>query len=308
MPYVRLYVGLALASALGAQNSPPTSSPFIGSTACRACHPAVAQQFYRNPHFKSLASTTTAPADAGCEGCHGPGRAHVRAGGGKQTILAFSALSPRQVLDTCLRCHSWDYQRANIRRSGHSSADVVCTACHSIHQPATPRTLLAENQVTLCSRCHTAVEAQFSLPSRHRVNEGFMRCTDCHNPHGSNQSTWKTGHRSRMVETALNNEQPCLRCHTDKRGPFLYEHPALRVDGCESCHFSHGSTNVRLLKRPFVFTLCLECHNGAGNFGRDRDGVTRQSPSHNMADPRYRQCTQCHVRIHGSNADRTFLR
>jgi ferredoxin len=27
-----------------------------------------------------------------------------------------------------------------------------------------------------------------------------------------------------------------------------------------------------------------------------------------MADPRYRNCTTCHVRIHGSNADRTFLR
>jgi ferredoxin len=27
-----------------------------------------------------------------------------------------------------------------------------------------------------------------------------------------------------------------------------------------------------------------------------------------MADPRYRNCTTCHVRIHGSNADARFLR
>jgi ferredoxin len=27
-----------------------------------------------------------------------------------------------------------------------------------------------------------------------------------------------------------------------------------------------------------------------------------------MADPRFRNCTTCHVRIHGSNSDRTFLR
>ena len=78
--------------------------------------------------------------------------------------------------------------------------------------------------------------------------------------------------------------------------------------GCETCHSPHGSTNARLLKRPVVFTVCLECHNGAGSFGRQADGVTLQSASHNMADPRYRNCTTCHVRIHGSNANRTFLR
>lgn len=66
--------------------------------------------------------------------------------------------------------------------------------------------------------------------------------------------------------------------------------------------------NARLLKRPVTFTLCLECHNGAGTFGRQGDGILTQSPSHNMADPRYQNCTTCHVRIHGSNADARFLR
>jgi predicted CXXCH cytochrome family protein len=80
------------------------------------------------------------------------------------------------------------------------------------------------------------------------------------------------------------------------------------VDGCESCHNPHGSTNAKLLKRPVVYTLCLECHNGAGNFGRGGEGVPLQSPAHNMADPRFRNCTTCHVRIHGSNADPRFLR
>jgi ferredoxin len=27
-----------------------------------------------------------------------------------------------------------------------------------------------------------------------------------------------------------------------------------------------------------------------------------------MADPRYQNCTTCHVKIHGSNADARFLR
>jgi DmsE family decaheme c-type cytochrome len=135
-----------------------------------------------------------------------------------------------------------------------------------------------------------------------------MNCSDCHNPHGSPAATWRMGIRPRMVAHSLGNEEACLKCHTDKRGPFAHEHPAVRVDGCESCHSPHGSTNAKLLKRTSVFTTCLECHNGAGTFGRQADGITQQSPTHDMRNPRYQNCTTCHVRIHGSNADRLFLR
>ena len=111
-----------------------------------------------------------------------------------------------------------------------------------------------------------------------------------------------------MAEHALGNEQSCLKCHTDLRGPFLFEHAAVRIDGCETCHSPHGSTNAKLLKRPVVYTICLECHNGAAGFGRQADGIPIQSSSHNMADPRFRNCTTCHVRVHGSNADRLLTR
>jgi DmsE family decaheme c-type cytochrome len=116
------------------------------------------------------------------------------------------------------------------------------------------------------------------------------------------------GLRPRMVTTGLANEEPCLKCHTDKRGPFAFEHPAVRVDGCGICHSPHGSMNPRLLRRPAVFTLCLECHNGLGGFGRQGNGIKTQTVSHSMADPRYQSCTTCHVRIHGSNANSQFLR
>jgi predicted CXXCH cytochrome family protein len=70
----------------------------------------------------------------------------------------------------------------------------------------------------------------------------------------------------------------------------------------------HGSTNPKMLKRPTIFTVCLECHNGAGSFGRTASGVTLQTSDHNMASPRFQNCTTCHVRIHGSNADAFFMR
>lgn len=288
---------------------PANDSPFAGSNGCRPCHPAQALQFYRNPHFKTTVAEGATSENSGCESCHGAGKKHIAAAGGRVTIPnAFSLMQPNQVLDACLRCHSKDVNRANIRRSSHTQANVVCTSCHSIHRSDSAKSLLAAKQADVCYGCHSDVRAQFSQPFKHRVNEGFMTCSDCHNPHGANSAVSKTGHRPRMIETGLQNEQPCMKCHTDKRGPFLFEHAAVRVDGCESCHSPHGSTNARLLKRPVVFTVCLECHNGAGSFGRQADGIPTQSASHNMADPRYRNCTTCHVRIHGSNADRRFLR
>ena len=62
------------------------------------------------------------------------------------------------------------------------------------------------------------------------------------------------------------------------------------------------------MRRPVIFTLCLQCHNGLGNFGRTGTGVPLTPQSHNILQARFQNCTTCHVRIHGSNADPTFLR
>ncbi len=293
-----------LAAALAASAQPR----YAGSNACRSCHPSVWLNFYKNPHARTQQTGAEPAEKTGCESCHGPGADHIAAKGDKSRIVAFSVLPPETALNNCLNCHAESLGRANIRRSGHTLAQVACNQCHSIHRAETPRFLLAHEQRDLCYRCHQNVRAQFSLPFKHRVNEGFMQCTDCHNPHGAAPAHWTAGARPRMMATALGNEEPCLKCHVDKRGPFAFEHAALRVDGCSACHLPHGSANARLMKRPAVFTLCLECHNGAGNFGRQGNGIKATPPFHDMADPRYRSCTTCHVRIHGSNGDPRFLR
>lgn len=287
----------------------PAPSGYLGSNVCRTCHADIWQNFYKNPHFKSVASGKEPPERTGCEGCHGPGKAHVDAGGGSDTIpRAFSRFTQKQALEACLTCHQQDLARSNIRRSEHTLNDVACTSCHSIHHSPVPKYLLAKKQSELCYTCHSAVRAQFEMPSKHRVNEGFVQCTDCHNPHGSFAATWRMSQRPHMVEPALNNEEPCLKCHSDKRGPFAFEHPPVRVEGCETCHSPHGSTNTRLLRRPVVFTLCLQCHNGAGDFGTRNNGETPLSANHNLLSPAFQKCTTCHVRIHGSNSDPLFLR
>jgi DmsE family decaheme c-type cytochrome len=309
---MKLLRALLLASSLAAPFLVQTASAadYVGSNVCKTCHPDVWANFYRNPHYKSIASGKEKPENTGCESCHGPGQAHVEARGGKATIVAFSELGPAKTLDACLRCHGQTLARANIQRSMHTREDVVCSTCHSIHKSKSPKNLLAKPQTDLCYTCHTTVRAQFSMPFKHRVNEGTVQCTDCHNPHGAFDPTWRAASRPRMIEQHEGNEEACLKCHIDKRGPFLFEHAGIRVEGCETCHAPHGSTNPRLLKRPTVFTLCLECHNGQGtfgSFGQFNHGVAMPASTHNLADPRYQNCTTCHVKIHGANT-RYFFR
>src|SRR5215831_9857673 len=111
-----LYFICAAAAQTPAQNATPQTttrppaSGYVGSNVCRGCHADIWLNFYKNPHYKSIASGTE-PADrTGCEGCHGPGQAHVEAVGGKDTIPhAFSLMSPKAILDDCLRCHASNF-------------------------------------------------------------------------------------------------------------------------------------------------------------------------------------------------------
>lgn len=298
---------LLLLAPLQAQQ--PPGPGYASDATCRICHPDLWDVFPRNAHFKTIVSPQPVERSFGCEGCHGPGQAHVDGKGDKTKINRIQGRQANQVLDACLGCHSKDFPRANIRRSVHSTNDVACTDCHSIHRSPAPKYLLAKQQKELCYSCHLNTKAQFDMPFRHRVNEGAMVCTDCHNPHGSFNPTWRAGLRPRMVSDSFGNDQSCLKCHTDKRGPFVYEHPPVRIEGCESCHSPHGSVNPRLLIRPAVFTLCLECHTGIAGFGKSGFGDPAPVPSfHRFEQPQFQNCVTCHVRIHGSNVDRRFQR
>src|SRR5436305_15343779 len=106
MPLVRLSLALAalLSIAVTARAQP---NGYVGSNVCRTCHPDVWSTFYKNPHYTTLANAPEPQegqpiAAAGCETCHGPGKAHVQARGGRATIIAFSQLQPKQILNNCL--------------------------------------------------------------------------------------------------------------------------------------------------------------------------------------------------------------
>ena len=71
---------------------------------------------------------------------------------------------------------------------------------------------------------------------------------------------------------------------------------------CMAFHTPHGSANAKLLARSQVRQLCLECHSNAHEIGAP------DTPNfHNQATLRYQNCTTCHVKIHGSHAERVFF-
>lgn len=126
-----------------------------------------------------------------------------------------------------------------------------------------------------------------------------MKCSDCHNQHG--------GFLTKSLRNSVNGDLACIKCHADKQGPFVFEHAPIKAEGCQVCHTPHGSTNPKLLTRNLVKFLCIECHSNTPGIPGDGGGLGVPTPSsHNINDPRYSNCTLCHLEIHGSNKDRFF--
>lgn len=113
----------------------------LGAKACATCHPAETAQWSASPHSAAMArlnpkerldtgcvrchatgTMTPVAADApvtawrsdesvGCEACHGPGEAHVKAAGAKGTIEGLGDDCPVCVIEAvCTSCHTkkWD--------------------------------------------------------------------------------------------------------------------------------------------------------------------------------------------------------
>jgi DmsE family decaheme c-type cytochrome len=274
-----------------------TANPadFVGSETCTTCHEDVVKKFAGNPHTKlALAHNGTG---ATCEGCHGPGKAHVDGGGDVTKIFRFTKASAQDIDEKCLGCHQGKH--ANFERSAHGTAKVSCIDCHSIHSSEMGKPqLLKLDQPKLCYTCHTDVKPQFSQAFHHKVDEGLLNCSDCHDPHGTFQK--------KNLKSTADQNAVCTKCHTETAGPFVYEHPVIKTEGCSTCHSPHGSPNPRLLNVSNVNMLCLQCHSATNTTAFPR-AVSPTGPVHSQA-AQYVACTNCHAQIHGSNASSVFFK
>jgi DmsE family decaheme c-type cytochrome len=265
----------------------------VGMDTCAACHEETVTAFQESIHGKKGFEMRSSRA---CETCHGPGKAHVDAEGGKGTIINPDNEAKDAQSAICLECHERGTQML-WHGSTHDTHGLSCLNCHSIHHAKDEKILLKTTTETeQCFTCHKQKQSQFYRASHHPIPEGKMECTSCHNPHGT---------QSDKLIAADSVTEQCYKCHTEKRGPFLWDHIPVRED-CLNCHDPHGTNHLRMLraKEPF---LCQRCHSDTRHPGTLYDQTAVNTFSNRIM---FRGCSNCHQNIHGSNhpSGKYFLR
>lgn len=323
---IALAIGAALAGCRNLKESEPIipiteyerllvgriDANYVGTDTClSACHyhDKYRRDFEASTMGAQLSSESGMPL-VDCETCHGPGsqaivgltkaRTEADRKNGIQTeckydtLIDIKSLPPGAQSLMCLKCHTANatFNLHDWNSGDHAISDVTCMDCHDIHKGADLITSPRETK-DMCYKCHPESRAEFSLRSRHPVNENKIFCTDCHGPHGSINDA--------MLRDDLVKET-CIKCHADKSGPFVYEHADL-IEDCMTCHVPHGSPFNAMLKTQEFF-LCMQCHSGHRT---SRSGSARESKA-----AFYTRCTDCHSAIHGSDLPSpgggTFLR
>jgi DmsE family decaheme c-type cytochrome len=266
---------------------------YVGDEVCLSCHETMheglAADYAKTIHARVLGPEhgRNALMKRGCEACHGPGKAHVDAGGGEGVggMRSFESDDPAQQKkdsEVCLACHKGG-ARLYWNGSVHDGNEVGCTSCHTLMKQVSTRNQLSHEKIReTCASCHLIENARQYRNAHMPLREDKMTCTSCHNPHGTVSES--------LIDANTVNDK-CFQCHADKRGPYLWEHPPV-TENCLNCHDPHGTTRNNLLKRG-VPRLCQSCH------------ILTRHPSQPHTPPdRFvlgDSCLQCHPNIHGSN-------
>jgi len=283
---------VAQQSAMAAASTP------IDVEQCTTCHDKAGSEAFKNSKHGELTQS--------CANCHANASEHAKAQADGRTdgpVPTLKKLDAQESNAICLSCHEKANQ-ASFLSSMHARRDVACSTCHSVHAYKSIKgQLKTKTDTETCVTCHKAERSELNRTSHHPVREGKMGCTSCHNPHD--------GVRPKMIKAESVNEL-CYTCHTEKRGPFLFEHAPVRED-CVSCHQPHGSNHKSMLTSKMP-NLCWNCHiSGSGHFGSGDNlsteaGVRSAPPGAPTGFPTVnsrfieRGCTKCHLNIHGSNS------
>jgi predicted CXXCH cytochrome family protein len=259
---------------------------------CLSCHASAHPNFLRSDHGKAGVSCTN------CHSVHGlitavkPTDSAVPAASASSPPVAGAApAGPAAPAVTAKKTPPLSARFLAALKPDASINDPLQWNAALIEIPRQNPNLLKAPQPQLCFGCHSDVKPAFSQPFHHKVNEGLMKCTDCHDTHG-------TFGNNQLRSTADQN-MICTKCHTETRGPFVFEHAPVKAEGCLSCHSPHGSQNARLLNVPNINQMCNQCHSpvSAGTIHGMGAGSAEVQP-----------CISCHVMIHGSNINPALIR
>jgi DmsE family decaheme c-type cytochrome len=262
------------------------SQQAVSSEQCIECH---------DDKLASIQQTYHGAVEGACLACHGEQAAgHIQSleeTGEPGPMVSPLRQASSAVTETCLQCHERRRQ-ANFKGGVHDRRDLSCISCHSVHDfKSTKAQLKTVQDSETCFTCHKDIRALSLRTSHHPVREGKMGCASCHDPHDSTSP--------KMLSVAWTNEK-CYECHTEKRGPFLWEHAPVR-ENCLNCHNPHGSNHDKLLVMRLPY-LCQRCHLNTrhpGTLYDARNTLDGTSPSNRALE---HACKNCHQNVHGSNS------
>jgi DmsE family decaheme c-type cytochrome len=274
---------------------------------CLQCHTNAMAGLAHTKHAVTSDPRTPFGSGKQCQACHGDATEHLK-NPANPMPQRFKKDAPADAKSgVCLSCHADNRHLAFWESGRHKKNEVSCNNCHNIHAAAPPAaagglvrkdpsitpftTTIRQQEHETCTSCHKQIRSQLLKTSHHPIIEGKVKCTSCHNPHGA------VSH-AMVKEESVN--QLCTSCHTEKRGPFMFEHPPVE-ENCLSCHNSHGSNHARLLNER-VPNLCQDCHDWSrhpGTYYSGNQGFNNPTPNTRLVA---RACLNCHTAVHGTNA------
>ncbi len=258
----------------------------IDSETCTDCHDELQAGLDRTAH--RLTDMSGQGMSVGCISCHSGGEEHIE-DPTPENISNPAKQDGYDVRRKCSGCHVVHESLDNFGFDTHSTLDISCTECHTVHSGHSER--LLDDRAEFCQRCHSETMTAFRRRSNHPIVQSVLTCVDCH----------KFTRRS-DADFSYDLDRICRDCHPDRGGPFLYEHEAVNSytteeSGCIRCHEPHGSENDRLLRQAGN-DLCRQCHI---------EHVTRNHA--NLWDEVFSKfpCQKCHVDTHGSFVSELLL-
>ncbi len=228
---------------------------------------------------------------------------------------------------TCFDCHA----------NGHGSNKIGLLGPYDYTNDGDPYDPMMQEE-RFCYRCHdgtvatTDIKSQFAQASHHQVENDYLECINCHNPHQDN-ATYKTANPDNWYQPWTGAWRDfCLACHdgappTAANTPppavtFPATSPGTGYDksaylgsshdnqlgawGCRHCHDQHGSPYLATLLDNFVvrdytayqtnkYALCWTCHIEANVMSwRNRDQNHFENLHKKHVDRENAPCIICH--------------